>query len=67
MVPAVFQFEENVYLFAFTSEETLPTEYVKEYAIVEATVQQILIEIRAIENILGKTPFLMLNPFDDER
>ena len=40
--------------------------YIKEYAIVEVTVQQILIEFRAIENILGTTPFLMVNPFDDE-
>ena len=66
MTPAVFQNEENIYLFVFSSEKAIPPKYIKEFAIVEVTVQQILIEFRAIENILGKTPFLMLNPFDDE-
>ena len=66
ITPAVFQNEENLYLFAFTSEKAIPPKYIKEYAIVEVTVQQILIEFRAIENILCKTPFLILNPFDDE-
>ncbi|MBQ9945699.1 MAG: SseB family protein [Clostridia bacterium] len=66
MTPAVFQNKENVFLFVFSSEKAIPPKYIKEYAIVEVTVQQILIEFRAIENILGKTPFLMVNPFDDE-
>ena len=66
LMPAVFQNDENVYLFAFTSEETIPKEYIKEYAIVKVTIQQILLEFLAIERILGKSPLLMINPFDDE-
>ena len=66
MTPAVFQNEENIYLFAFTSEVAIPKKYIKEYALVEVTIQQILSEILAVEKVLSKTPLLMVNPFDDK-
>ncbi len=65
MLPAVFQTDNEIYLFAFTSEEEIPKEYIKDFAVSEASVQSILLEMCAVEKLLVRTPNLMINPFSD--
>lgn len=65
MLPAVFQTNNDIYLFAFTSENEIPKEYIKDFAVSEASLQSILLEMCAVEKLLGRTPKLMMDPFND--
>ena len=70
IVPLLFEDEENeggCCIFAFTSEEQIPSEYAhEEYVVANCEPWYILAVMAAVEKALGKKAMLVINPFDDE-
>lgn len=65
LVPLVFLYDEKYALFAFTSEASVPKDYLEQgYAVAECDAAQILLEMQAVEALLGQEPLLVCDPFD---
>lgn len=70
MVPLVIQLEnegEDRYaLVGYTSQTEIPQEYVREYAVVQCSLEKILLDMKAVGILLGKTPVLAINLFTEK-
>ena len=65
MTPAVFQ-ADGYYIFAFSSDSTVPKEYFERFAMVETDMERITLEVDAVFRLLGEAPKLLIDPFSDE-
>ena len=63
LLPALFQGDGCIYMFAFTSEERIPPKYEVEYAIEEDSLQEIAEKMHAASLILSQEIRLIVDPF----
>lgn len=70
MVPLVIQLEnegEDRYaLVGYTSHTEIPQEYVRQYTVVQCSIEKILLDMKAVGILLGKPPVLAINVFTEK-
>lgn len=65
MLPALFQGDDYIYMFAFTAEERIPLKYKNEFVIEEDSLQEVAQKMHAASLVLSREIRLLVDPFSD--